>query len=177
MRFARYWVPAILGFVLGSILSLRMSGTPMRDLLALAKWDAANEPRTAASNAMGSTSPLEENDRFARIFSALQEVRGLKKRSELHSAIGGLSAAELEALMNRIEALRGRLHSDDLNEVVLQRWFQIDRAGEMISTRWCCNAGSKLTAPVQEPGFGSTQMCDLTRSFGPSRIRRSPSRS
>src|SRR5688572_2059450 len=102
MRFARYWIPALVGFVIGSTLSLKMFGTPMRDLLAIGKARAGNEPAPGAIPTGAQTLP-EENDRFVRIFSALQESRNLKRRSDLHSALANLGAADLEALMTRAD--------------------------------------------------------------------------
>jgi hypothetical protein len=129
VRFARYWLPTVLSFALGAMLSLKMSGRPMRELLAIARaeeGDAAPAPtggRTSAANVS-----LGEDDRFARVFSTLQEARALKRRSDLHSAIGDLGSEDLEALIHRVESLKGRLGSNELHEVVLQRWFEIDRA-------------------------------------------------
>lgn len=128
MKLARYWLPVILGFALGSLLSLKMSGTPMRDLLASARAEASSAPNSGNGKSIGANAPLEENDRFVRFFSAVQEFRALKRRSDLHSAIGDLGAKDMEPLLTRIESLRWKLNTNELADVILQRWFELNRA-------------------------------------------------
>lgn len=129
MKLARYWLPTLLGFALGSLLSFKLSGTPMRDLLASSTAKAAEASIAAEGKTIAPNSPLEDDERFARFFSAIQEPHALKRRSILHSALGDLGTGDMALLLQRIESIRGKLDTSGLEEAVLQQWFEIDRVG------------------------------------------------
>ena len=132
MRFARYWVPAIVGFAFGGVLSFRMAETPMRKLLASAQAGTTSTPESQIGTNKTHVA-LEEDDRFVRIFTALKETRSLKRRSDLQASLAGLGTADLQALMKRAEELKFRFGSDELAEVAFQKWLEIDRAS---AERW-----------------------------------------
>jgi hypothetical protein len=134
MKFARYWIPLVLGIALGGILSWRAAGTPMRDLLRASRTAPASGAAQAASagdatpvrTAPGGTTLLLEDSRVSRLFAAMQESRALKRRSEFHLALRELGAGDMEALLLRIEALRGGGSAKEAANAVLERWFELD---------------------------------------------------